>query len=75
MAVANSEQLPIPPRAMLPKWIKGNLFIMITGYTKDAIACKRKNGVWLEGTHWMKAPDGNIMYNPSAIDNWVENGS
>lgn len=45
---------------------------MMTGYSLDAQNSKRKEGVWEEGVHWRKAPDGRIMYNWRAIDRWVE---
>lgn len=44
----------------------------INGYTVEAVRAKIKNGVWREGLHWKKAPDGNIMVNPRAIDDWVD---
>ena len=61
-----------PYSSHLPKWIKAKLFTQISGWSKDAIDAKRKRGIWLEDTHWKKAPDGNIMINHSAIDEWVE---
>ncbi len=61
-----------PPPSLLPKWVKAKLYTTISGWTQDAIDAKRKRGVWLEDIHWKKAPDGNIMISPSAIDQWVE---
>ena len=56
----------------LPKWVKISKFTEISGYSVDAVHCKRKKGQWEEGVIWMKAPDGNIMINWREVDNWVE---
>ena len=56
------------------QWVRGHLFEAITGYSIDAQNAKRKNGVWEEGVIWMKAPDGNILYNVNAYNAWVASG-
>ena len=56
----------------LPKWVKSSLLAKLNGYSLDAQEKKRARGVWIEGIHWIKAPDGNIMYNLRAIDLWAE---
>lgn len=60
--------------AALPKWVRVKLYAQISGITEDAISKKRQNGVWLQGVHWRKAPDGNVMINWQACDAWVETG-
>lgn len=55
-------------------WVQGWILERMTGYSLDAQNAKRKEGVWEEGVHWRKAPDGRIMYNWRAIDRWVEQG-
>jgi len=62
------------PPLPLPKWVKAKIIIAIFGYTADAMNKKRQRGAWLEGIIWKKAPDNTIMYNPLAIEEWVENG-
>ncbi|MEH6580156.1 MAG: hypothetical protein V7731_24140 [Amphritea sp.] len=59
---------------MLPRWVKASLYSQISGLTTDALNGKRKTGVWAEGLHWRKAPDGNVYFNWRAIDEWVEDG-
>ena len=59
---------------MLPKWVKGKLYSVISGLTSDALKGKRNSGMFAEGVHWKKAPDGQIYYNWRAIDEWIENG-
>jgi len=59
----------------LPKWVRAKIIVSVYGYTEDAIAKKRQQGIWLENQIWRKAPDNTIMYSPAAIDYWVENGS
>lgn len=54
------------------KWVRLNKFCEISGYTPDAIYSKMKKGVWLEGTHWRKGPDGHIFINLHEFEQWVE---
>lgn len=54
------------------KWVRITMLQQINGYTADAVRGKIKAGLWKEGLHWKKAPDGNIMVNPRAIDEWIE---
>lgn len=56
------------------KWVKVGKFCKDTGYTEKAVTRKRQEGVWLQGQHWKKAPDGNVMINLVAFNNWVEGG-
>lgn len=65
-----SNQLAVIPS----KWVKANVMFAMTGYTQDALEMKRKRGVWEEGVVWKKAPDGNILYNWRAYEEWVEKG-
>ena len=58
-----------------PKWVKGSIISAAFGYSSNAIAKKRQRGIWLEGNIWLKAPDNTIMYNPKAIEVWIENGN
>lgn len=47
-------------------------FASESGYTEDAIRTKIKNGVWLEGHVWMKAPDGRILIITEGYERWAE---
>lgn len=54
------------------KWVQVKKFCEISGYTPDAIYAKMKKGVWLEGAHWRKGPDGHIFINLQEFEKWVE---
>ena len=54
------------------RWVVIKVLARESGLTEDAIRAKKKNGVWLEGVHWRKAPDGRIWFNREAIERWVE---
>lgn len=43
-----------------------------SGYSEEAIRAKIKNGVWLEGVVWRKAPDGRILVSVEGYSRWVE---
>jgi hypothetical protein len=53
-------------------WVLIKKLIDLTGYTDDAIRAKIKRGIWLKEVHWRKAPDGRIMFNLLAIQQWIE---
>lgn len=53
-------------------WVLICKLIGLVGYTDDAIRAKIKKGVWLEGVHWRKAPDGRLFFNLMAIKQWIE---
>jgi hypothetical protein len=53
-------------------WVLIKKLVELTGYTDDAIRAKIKRGVWLKEVHWRKAPDGRIMFNLMAIQQWIE---
>jgi len=54
------------------KWVKLSMLEKINNYTVPAARGKIKAGIWKERQHWKKAPDGNIMVNPRAIDDWID---
>jgi hypothetical protein len=56
---------------MVP-WVLIKRVVELLGYTDDAIRAKIKKGVWLQGVHWRKAPDGRIFLNLLAIQRWIE---
>lgn len=53
-------------------WVLIKKLNELTGYTDDAIRAKIKRGVWLKDVHWRKAPDGRIVFNILAIQQWIE---
>lgn len=54
------------------KWVLIKKFTEVVGYSEDAVRAKIKKGVWLEQKHWIKAPDGRVLLNPQAINDWIE---
>jgi hypothetical protein len=49
--------------------------VELTGYTEKAVRGKIYEGVWVEGKHFRRAPDGNICINLEAYEAWVEGGA
>ena len=49
-------------------------FAEIAGYTEKAVRRKIESGVWLEGSVWVKAPDGRILIDVEAFERWAEGG-
>jgi hypothetical protein len=47
-------------------------FAAESGYTEEAIRAKIKNGVWLHGSVWIKAPDGRNLIDIQGYERWVE---
>ena len=43
-----------------------------SGYTEGAIRTKIRDGIWLEGRVWVKAPDGRILISTEGYNAWVE---
>ena len=53
-------------------WVLIHKIVELIGYTDDAIRAKIKRGIWLQGVHWRKAPDGRIFINLEAVEKWIE---
>ncbi|HVT23014.1 MAG TPA: excisionase [Rhizomicrobium sp.] len=56
-------------------YVRVSKFVELTGYTDKAVRCKIAEGVWLEGKHYRRAPDGAILMNLEAYERWVEGES
>jgi hypothetical protein len=54
------------------QWVLIPMFCSLTGYTDKAVRRKMEDGVWLEGKHYKKAPDGRITMNVQEYYKWVE---
>ena len=54
------------------QWVLIKRFAEITGYSENAVRHKVKNGTWIEGRLWRKAPDGRIFVNVAEFERWVE---
>lgn len=47
-------------------------FAVESGYSEEPIRAKIKNGVWLEGMVWKRAPDGRVLISTEGYERWVE---
>lgn len=54
------------------RWVLIKILSQQSGYSEDAIRAKIKKGVWLQGLHYRKAPDGRLHFNLEAIQSWIE---
>lgn len=54
------------------RWMLVPLFCTLTGYTEKAVRRKIEDGIWLQGKHWRKAPDGHVTIDIQAYYRWVE---
>ena len=43
----------------------------MTGYSKEAIRMKVKKGVWIKQQHYLKAPDGKLIFIVEMIYQWM----
>jgi len=57
---------------MAVNWLTIRRFSEESGYTEHAIRTKIKNGVWLEGQVWIKAPDRRVLISVDGYHQWVE---
>lgn len=53
------------------EWLLIPAFANLTGYSEKAVRRKIEDGVWLEGKHYKKAPDGRITMNLQEYYKWV----
>lgn len=54
------------------EWCLISVFHTLTGYTPKAVEIKIARGVWIQGKHYKKAPDGHITMNLQEYYKWVE---
>jgi hypothetical protein len=54
-------------------YVQIKLFCALTGYTPDAVDKKMRTGVWREGKHYRRAPDGHILLHLPSYYAWAEN--
>jgi hypothetical protein len=52
-------------------WVRISKAAELTGYTVAAIESKIRDGVWLEGQVWAKAPDGRILISIEGYNSWA----
>lgn len=54
------------------EWVLVHVFVALTGYTDKAVRRKIEDGVWIEGKHYRRAPDGRITMNMQEYYKWVK---
>lgn len=54
------------------EWMLVSTFCELTGYSDKAVRGKIETGVWLEGVHYRRAPDGHVTMNLQKYYRWVE---
>jgi len=53
------------------RWVHQKILETTHGFTTDQLK-KYRLSFWLEGKHFIRNPANRIVYNPSAIDLWME---
>lgn len=56
----------------MTRYVRLVKFAEETGYTEKAARRKIEDGVWIEGVHYRRAPDGTIHINMDEYVKWVE---
>lgn len=54
------------------RYIRIKKFSELTGYTDKAVYEKIRTGVWAEGLHYVRAPDGHILIDLEGYEKWAE---
>lgn len=54
------------------EWVLIPIFSQLTGYSEKAVRRKIGDGIWLQGKHYRKAPDGRITMNIPEYYKWVQ---
>lgn len=54
------------------QWVLIPVFCSLSGYTDKAVRRKMGEGVWIQGKHYKKAPDGRIHMSMPEYYKWVE---
>ncbi|RDI20697.1 hypothetical protein DFR41_110105 [Pseudacidovorax intermedius] len=57
---------------MTTRYVRIVKFVAETGYTARAVETKIHRGVWIEGKHYRRAPDGCIHIDMEEYTKWVE---
>jgi hypothetical protein len=55
-----------------PRFVLINRFAELTGYSEKAVRCKIDEGVFIQGVHYKKAPDGRISIDLETYARWVQ---
>lgn len=53
-------------------WVLIKKLYDLSGITENASYAYIKKGIWREGKHYKKAPNGRIFCNVKEIEKWIE---
>lgn len=59
-------------RILSARYVTVKLYALISGKTEGAIRKKIERGIWLEGKHYRRDPEGCIWINTVGVESWVE---
>lgn len=61
-----------PPAAVAAdRYVTIGLYATISGYSANAIRLKIRDGVWVEGQQYIRAPDNHILIDRTGVHNWM----
>lgn len=63
------------PSIQPARFVTIRLAAALTGYTPGAIETKIARAIWIEGREWRRAPDGRVLIDLRAYEQWVKAGS
>lgn len=69
MAVAPTSVMPVA--VVAAEVVREGLASVMLGMSVGAIRAARRDGRWVEGTHWHRAPDGTIWIDIPAVQDWI----
>ena len=64
--------MSVAPAGMPIDYVQLGVFAQYTGYSPDAAQKKIQSGVWREGIHYRKAPDGRLLMSLRGYHAWAE---
>lgn len=80
LAHALAEMMGKMQEAATPVVVKSSRYVTVklaaslTGFSEKAIRRKKEEGVWIEGSEWVCAPDGTILVDMEGYERWVARG-
>lgn len=54
------------------RYVRVALAATLTGYSDKAIRRKIADGVWLEGSEWVRSPSGEILIDMEGYERWCK---
>jgi len=53
------------------RFVRIRKFVEMSGYTEQAVRSKIKDGRWIEGREYRRAPDGALLVDLVGFEKWV----